>query len=315
MPGQAGTRVAPRFLTDADVAALVPMPLAVQALAEAFRDEASGTAQTLQRTRVSWEGGRVQALGGYLGSRGCAAVKSWVATPNGAQPTLLLFSASDGRLLAIMDAAELGRIRTGAASAVATRALAREDATVLLVIGTGRQAAAQVAGALCVRPITRVLVAARDPAKTAQFAAELAERFGVAAGAAESVEAGAAEADVITAVTNAVEPVLRREWLRPGTHVNAVGAIVPWAVEVDPAIFAAAEVLAVDSPAQAAEESAELRAAAERHGLAPADLRPLHEIVTVGYRRGPDAITVFKSLGIGLEDVAVAELAWRLSAA
>jgi ornithine cyclodeaminase len=305
-----GTRA---FLTDAEVAALVPMPLAVDALADAFRDEAEGTAQTLQRTRVSWEGGRVQALGGYLGARGCAAVKSWVATPNGAQPTLLLFSAVDGGLLAIMAAAELGRIRTGAASAVATRALAREDASVLLVVGSGRQARTQVAGALCVRPIERVLVAARDAGKTARFAAELRERFGVACEAVESVEAGAAEADIVTTVTNAVEPVLRREWLRPGTHVNAVGAIVPWAVEVDPAIFAAAAVLAVDSPAQAAEESAELREAVDRHGLRPSEVRPLHEVLSARRRRDPDAITVFKSLGVGLEDAAVAELAWRRS--
>ncbi len=313
MSTQTRSRLAPRFLTDADVAELVPVPLAVEALSEAFRDEAAGTAQTMRRTRVSWEGGRVQALGGYLGSRGCAAVKSWVATPKGGQPTLLLFSATDGRLLAIMEAAELGRIRTGAASALATRALARQDATVLLVIGSGRQATAQVAGVLGVRPISRVLVAARDRRKTERFAGELTERFGVPTSAVESVQAGAAEADVVTAVTNAVEPVLRHEWLRPGTHVNAVGAIVPWAVEVDPAIFAAAAVLTVDSPAQAAEESAELKQAVERHGLDPASVRPLHQVLTAELDRDPEAITVFKSLGIGLEDAAVAELAWRRS--
>jgi len=295
-------------LSDADIRDLVPPGEAVEALEQAFVDEAAGRARTMERTRIIWEGGRMQSLGGYVSGRDCAAVKSWVVAGRDAQPTVLLFSTETGRLLALMEAAELGRIRTGAASGVAIRHLAREDVRTLLLIGTGRQAFAQVAAALHVRDFSRVVVAARDREKTEGFVSMLAAHFDIDASVADSVESAAASADVITAVTNSREPVLKSEWVAPGTLVNAVGAIVPGAVEVDPTLFARAELLVVDSVEQAENESAELRAAREQ-GLALGTLVPLHDVILAN--RVPDGITVFKSLGIGLEDAAVAELAWR----
>jgi len=298
-------------LSDADVAELIPHGEAVEALEQAFREEALGSAENMERTRIIWDHGRMQSLGGHVSGRECAAVKSWVVTSEGAQPTLLLFSTKNGRLLALMEAAELGRIRTGAASGVAIRHLARADVRTLLLVGTGRQAFAQVAAALHVREFTRVLVAARDRKRTEEFAAILTDRFGISARAVDSVESAAAEADVITTITTAREPVLMADWVRPGTLVNAVGAIVPGALEVDPALFARADRIVVDSVSQAAKESAELRAAVEDHGVAPDSAVPLHQVIGTTPRARD--ITVFKSLGVGLEDAAVAELAWRRS--
>jgi ornithine cyclodeaminase/alanine dehydrogenase-like protein (mu-crystallin family) len=222
---------------------------------------------------------------------------------------VLLFSTETGKVLAIMEAAELGRIRTGAATAVAVRHLARPDARVLLLIGTGRQAISQIAAVAHVRELSRVIVAARDPEKTAAFADQVARRFGMDCRPAESIQAAAESADIITAVTNAREPVVQHEWIRPGTMVNAVGAIVPGAVEVDPALFAEADRVVVDSPDQGMAESAELQQAVQHHGLDPDRLIPLHAAIH-GLDVAP-GITVFKSLGVGLEDAAVAELAWR----
>jgi ornithine cyclodeaminase len=300
------------LLSDADVRSLVSVPDAVEALEDTFRDEALGDSQTLKVTRLMWDNGRMQALGGHVAARRCAAVKSWVVTANGAQPTLVLFSTVDGRVLAIMEAAELGRIRTGATSGVATRHLARSDASVLLLIGTGRQAMAQAAAAAYVREFSQILVVARDPTKTEHFADEIGERLGVRARAVPSVAEAAADADVITAVTNASTPVLMRSMVKPSAHVNAVGAVIPNSIEVDPALFAASDLVVVDSVAQAMGVSAEINTAIEEHGLAPETIVPLHAIVS-GEQAPTLGLTIFKSLGVGLADCAIAELAWRRS--
>jgi alanine dehydrogenase len=300
-------------LTDADVDSLISMGDAVEAVEQALLEEAFGRARTMCRTSLAWEGGRMQALGGQLDRRACAAVKSWVVTAGGAQPTLLLFSVEDGRVLAIMAAVQLGRIRTGAASAVATKYMARADARTLLIVGTGRQAMAQVAGVLCVRDIAEVLVAGRDRAKSADFARRVTEQFKISAAVVGSVRDGASRADVITTVTASLTPVLWADDVPPGTHVNAVGAIRPDAVEVDPALFAAADRVAVDSLEQAAYESGELQTAVSANGLTLDRLEALHQVVAEPRPRPHSDISVFKSLGLGLEDAAVAELAWRSS--
>jgi len=302
------------LLGDADVAALLPMADAIEALEQTFREEARGQARSMPRTRVAWEDGRMQALGGHLPDRRCAGVKQWAVTPRGAQPTIVLFSTESGRVVAILEAAELGRIRTGATSGVAIRHMARQDASTLLVIGTGRQAMTQVAAAVSVRDVSQVLVAARDRARAAAFATRVEEQLAVPARAVASVAEGAAEADVITAITNATEPVLLRDMVGPASHVNAVGAIVPHAVEVDPALLAAADLLAADAVEQALAESAEVRAAVERHGASADAVVPLHRLVS-GEVRAPAGLTVFKSLGLGLSDVTLAELSWRRAVA
>jgi ornithine cyclodeaminase len=298
-------------LSNGDVSSLVSVPDAVEALEEAFRDEACGDSQTLKVTRLMWEGGRMQSLGGHVSRRQCAAVKSWVVTPQGAQPTLVLFSTVDGRVRAIMEAAELGRIRTGATSGVATRHLARSDASVLLLIGTGRQAMAQAVAAAYVRDLSEILVVGRDAAKAASFAEALTKRLAVSARAVRTVAEAATEADVITSVTNASTPVLTRAMVRPSTHVNAVGAVIPNSIEVDPALIAAGDVVVVDSVAQAMSGSAEMNAAIREHGLQEDELVPLHAIVSGQQRAPAGGLTIFKSLGVGLADCAIADLAWR----
>lgn len=302
------------FLGDNDVASLMSMEDAIAALEACYREVAGGTAHPLLRTQVRWDGGRMQALGGYFEGLACAGVKQWAVTAQGAQPTIVLFSGVDGRVVAIVEASQLGRLRTGATSGVAIRHMARPDAAVLLVVGTGRQALTQVAAAVLVRQITEILVAGRDAAKTAAFAADLRECFAIPAQPAPSVAEGAARADVIITVTNAEEPVLLREMVGPGTHVCAVGAATPVAAEVDPALLGAAEQIAADSVEQVLADSREVRSAIDAHGVRAEDVVALHHLVT-GDVTAPQGLTVFKSLGFGLSDVALAELAWRRATA
>lgn len=300
-------------LSNEDIARLVSMSDAIDALERAFRDEAAGRAKTMERTRIVWDGRRMQALGGYVESGGSAAVKTWLVTERGAQPTLVLFSLEDGSVLGLMEAVELGRIRTGAASGLATRHLSAPDADVLLLVGTGRQAFAQAAGVAEVRSLRKILVAARDRERTASFAARLEEELGIQTEPAASIPKAAAEAAVVCTVTSAREPVLFGTHLAPGAHVNAAGAIAPGAREVDDDVFERADRVIVDSVEQAREESAELASAVAAGALRWEDVAPLHEAIVSGSERPTGAVTVFKSLGVGLEDAAIAQLAWERS--
>jgi ornithine cyclodeaminase/alanine dehydrogenase-like protein (mu-crystallin family) len=286
---------------------------AIQALDQAFRDEAQGLAKTLERTMAVWEGHRMQALGGYINSSGCAAVKSWLVTEKGAQPTVILFSLEDGRVLALMEAVQLGRLRTGAASGLATRYLSSPDADTLLVVGSGRQAFAQVAAVAAVRSLQRIIVVARDPTRTGDFARRVEEAFSVETIVGPSVRKAASEASIISLITNAREPILNGSDLKPGTHVNAAGAIAPGAREVDDQVFGSADYVVADSVEQARLESAELNSAVQSGTLDWDSVMPLHQAVTGRLDRAADAITVFKSLGVGLEDAALAQLVWQRS--
>lgn len=298
------------FLRDADVASLLTIGDAVDALDASYREVAKGTAHPLLRTQARWDDGRMQALGGYFEGLRCAGVKQWTVTARGAQPTIVLFSAVDGRVIAILEASQLGRLRTGATSGVAIRYMARPDASVLLIVGTGRQALTQVAAALYVRQLSEILVAGRDPAKTQAFAAELQAQFSIPARVVPSIADGAARADLITVVTNATEPVLLREMVGPATHVSAVGATGPTAAEIEPALLGAAELLVADSVEQAIADSREVRTAIEEHGVRAEDIVALERLVT-GEVVSNGGLTVFESIGFGLSDVALAELAWR----
>jgi ornithine cyclodeaminase/alanine dehydrogenase-like protein (mu-crystallin family) len=299
--------------SDADVAELVPMVDAVGALERAFSDAAAGRAKNMARTRIVWDGHRMQALGAYVESGRCAVVKSWLVTEHGAQPTVILFSTEDGSVLALMEAVQLGRLRTGAASGLAARYMTPPDADVLLVVGTGRQAFSQVEGIASVRPLRKVLIAARDPERTAAFAERIGQELELDAEPVGSVAEGAGRARIISMISSAREPILAAADLPSQVHVIAAGAIAPGSREVDSSVFADAGVVVADSVEQAREESAELQTAVDEGALRWEDVVELSAVVAGTASIAPDGLTVFKSLGVGLEDAAAAELVWRKS--
>ena len=231
------------------------------------------------------------------------------------QGVVIVFSGEDGRVNGFVDASAVTAIRTAAVSAVATRALAREGATSLAVLGAGVQAAAHIEAMACVMPLERVSVYSRRPEPAAQLAAETAERYGVDAGAAASVEEALRDADVVVTATTAREPIVERGWFAPGAHINAVGSSIPTTRELDGATVAAAR-LFVDARESTLNESGDLLLAV-REGTVAEDV-PLVELGEVlsgktAGRTSPDELTAFISLGLAVEDLAAAELALRVA--
>jgi ornithine cyclodeaminase/alanine dehydrogenase-like protein (mu-crystallin family) len=215
-----------------------------------------------------------------------------------------------------MEANLLGQIRTGAASAIATRAMARPDAGKVGLIGAGRQARTQMQALHCAGCVTEVAVFARNRAKLTAFCPRLDSELALPVRAAASAEAAVAGADVVVTATNSSTPVLMSEWLSPGAHVNAMGANAASRRELDPQIVLRASTVVTDDVEQAKTEAAEFIDLARAGRLDWNDVIPLHRIVgSPGLRRDHDAITLFKSLGVGLEDLAIASLLYDRAAA
>jgi len=258
-----------------------------------------------------------------------AAVKAITVVPGNSstpldshQGAVLLFDALNGRLLAILDASAITAIRTAAVSALATHLLARGDAGDLAILGTGTQAATHLEAIAAVRTIRRVRVWGRNRERAEAFAVREAARPGargawrargvrieVAPGAREAVEG----ADVVVTVTAAAEPILRGEWLAPGAHVNAVGACRRDQRELDGEAIRLARVV-VDCRESAMAEAGDILLAIAEGAVGPDPIAAeLGQIITGAApgRRGDSEVTLFKSVGIAIQDLAAARTAYR----
>jgi ornithine cyclodeaminase/alanine dehydrogenase-like protein (mu-crystallin family) len=225
---------------------------------------------------------------------------------------VVLYSSTTGELLAMIEADRMGQLRTGAASGLATRFMAREDASTVGIFGSGYQAETQLEAVCAVRSIERAVVYSRDKEKRERFASCMSERLRTQVEAANSPE-DAADADVIITATTAREPLLRGEWLKAGCHLNAAGANSLARRELDDEVVRSAAIVVVDSRDQALREASDLISPLERGWLTLESIRELREVVS-GARPGRTSaqeVTLFKSLGIGLEDVAAGALVYQ----
>jgi ornithine cyclodeaminase/alanine dehydrogenase-like protein (mu-crystallin family) len=307
------------FVGQPDVLRLLPMAACIEAVEGALRALARGEALLPLRQVTHLPGGHglVATMPAHVGPLGIAGVKAITVFHGNAgtpfdshQGAILLFDDAHGRLLAVIDATAVTAIRTAAASAVATRALAREDATELAIVGTGVQAGTHLDAMLLVRPIRRVRVCGRDAERSRRFAGDAALRHGVPVEAAPSVRDAVEGADIVCTVTSSAEPVVRGAWLADGAHVNAVGACVPSRRELDTAAVVRAR-LFVDRRESALREAGDFLIA--RSEGAVDDAHVLAEIGDVLAGRAPgrrtrDEVTLFESLGLGVEDVAAAHV-------
>lgn len=224
------------------------------------------------------------------------------------QGLVILFDGANGRPLAIMDAASITAIRTAAVSGVATRLLARGDARTVLILGAGVQGRTHVDAMLAARPFRRVVVWSRTAAHAEALVAEARRRHPARIEAATDLRAAVEEADVICTVTASRQPVLFGDWLRPGTHLNAVGASVPTARELDTAAVQRARIF-VDRRESALAEAGDLLVPMREGAISAGDIRgEVGEVLigAVGGRGSDDEITLFKSLGLAIEDLACA---------
>jgi ornithine cyclodeaminase len=220
---------------------------------------------------------------------------------------VLLFDGETGALRALVDASAVTAVRTAAVSGVATRALAREDARELAILGSGVQARAHLEAMSHARPFDRARVWSRSTEHANAFVADAQVPFPVevAATAEEAVRG----ADVVVTATSSPEPIVRRDWLADGAHVNAVGSSIPTARELDAATVAASALFA-DARESMVNEGGDYLFAVQEAGIGPDHIRAeLGEVLTgsADGRRSPEELTVFKSLGLACEDLAAAE--------
>ena len=309
------------LLSELDVHDLLPMAECIDVMADALRRVAEGDAVLPLRTvlRLGETPNAFISMPAILGSGAGASLGAKIITVfpgNDATPfdahigVVLLFDAEHGTLLAIADASSITAIRTSAVSGLATRLLANEDAQTLAILGAGVLAMPHVEAVCAVRPIKRVRVWSRTGASAGSraqtFAARARDTFEIDVTVCESVQDAVADADVVCTITSARAPVLEGRWLRPGTHVNAVGASIRVARELDTAAVANARLFA-DRRESALAESGDVLIPIAEGAITDAHLLgEIGELVTgrVTGRTSPSEITLFKSLGLAVEDVA-----------
>jgi ornithine cyclodeaminase len=298
---------APLWISEADVASLMDMRDAIAALEAGLRTEARGQAHNMPKTHVAWDGATLHAIGAVLPEAGVAGAKVWAHTPGGATPLLVLFESATGRLKSIIEAFALGQLRTGAASGVATRWLAAPGADELAIVGTGKQALPQVAAVVAVRPIRRIRVFGRNADHRAAFALRARKTFEIEVVEAGQISAAVHGAPIVTLATRATAPFLTSAMVASGTHINAIGAIVPSGAELAPDLLPRCSRIVVDSPAQARRLSRELIDYLGQDEERWKQVESLATVVDARASRRADAdLTVFKSLGMGISDLSLA---------
>jgi ornithine cyclodeaminase/alanine dehydrogenase-like protein (mu-crystallin family) len=310
------------IVTQAQINQLLPMAECIQVMEQAFRSLAGG--ETLQPLRqVTWlpdKSGLLALMPAYLGGAQAMGLKAISVFPgnhatsfDSHQGVVLLFETRNGQLLAIQDATAITAIRTAAVSALATRLLARPEAAELAILGSGTQARTHLEAMRLVRPIRRVRVWSRQPEHAARFAAQEAQRHGIPVEAVTSAQTAVEGADLICTTTSATEPVLLGEWLPPGCHLNAVGSSTPNARELDtPAVVRAR--LFVDRRESALNEAGELLIAMKDGAVGADHIQGELGDLLVGKMQGrqsADEITLFKSLGLAIEDLAAAHFIYQ----
>ena len=292
----------PLYLTEADVARLLTPADALAAIEACFRRLASGAVDNRPRTRIRVPGGIFAVMAAADAELRVAGLKSYAWVAGGTPFAVLLFDLERAELAAVVEADKLGQLRTGAASGVAARHLARDGARSLGVLGCGWQAETQVA---CIREavptIERVTAYCRTPERLHDFCA----RTGAEPG---ETHRDAAEQDVVVTATTSKDPVLRGDWLRPGALVCAIGANEPKARELDNVVLERAAFVCCDSREQSRVESGDLIEPIEQGVLDWLEVHELQEVVAgdVRGRASDDDVVVFKSNGLAAWDVAIA---------
>jgi alanine dehydrogenase len=309
------------ILSSAETESLLDPDALRQALASAMADLSAGRVSMPPRIAalVEERGGLVAAMPAYLPATGTVVAKLVSLYPRNAgtalpthQAIVIVFDAANGQPIALLDGTSITTARTAAGSALATDLLARSDATVLAIVGTGVQARAHAHAVVRVRPFSELRITGRDPARAAALAAELRGVLDVEIVVAASAADACAGADVVCLTTGAAEPVIQRSDLAPGTHVNSVG-FESVGREIDSATVADALVVVESRTSVLAPPPAgsnDLRVPIDEGLLDAGDLVELGELIngTASGRTAADQLTLYKSVGVAVQDAAAAAL-------
>jgi alanine dehydrogenase len=299
------------YLTEEDVEKLLTMREAIEAVELALRELGENKAANTSRSRVHVADHVLNVLAAGTQTTATFGLKTYTTLADGTKPSSTLvwiYDARTGRLDAIVQATLLTRMRTGAASAVATKYLARKDARTLGLVGAGRIGEMQLAALLEDQRFAKVLIYDAVDAAASKLADAVRKKFSVESAQATSAAEVAAKADVLVTATFSAEPVLHGDMLQPGTQVNAVGSNSPARAELAKTCFAKANLVAVDYKEQCKLEAGDLMRAVESGATSWERVVELADLVTGHYRyaRRDEDVTIFKSVGIAIEDVAVA---------
>jgi len=305
------------LLRERHVTELLNIETAIEAVEEVLRDQAVGEATNRPRYRVAVPTGQLHVMAAGDKRLGIYGLKTYTVSRKGARFLVLLYDAASGDMLAMIEADRLGQMRTGAASGVATKYMARESADVLGVYGSGWQAESQVMAVCAARQLRQVRVYSRNAEKREAFVRRMASLVRCEVVAVEQPEAAAQGCSIIITATSAREPVLKGEWVEPGTHINATGSNFLSKAEVDVETVRRAALIAVDSVEQSRLEAGDLLPAIDRGVISWESVTELGRIVAgqVKGRTSDDQITLFKSNGIALEDISTALRVYQLARA
>ena len=298
-----------RYIKEKEVEQILTMPKAVELVEQALRDRAEGRAVDVPRERTRLPDATLHILQGAAPELNVIGYKAYVTTPKGTQYYVHLFNIDSGKLAAVIEAGHLGMVRTGAASGVATRYLAREDAAVVGMIGAGKQAVGQLEAVCAVRKIREVRVYSRNADRARGFCAALSGKLGVAMHVVPSAAEAVRGADIVNVITKAATPVLSGTWLEPGQHINAAGSNALTRRELDETAVQRCARVVVDARGTARNECGDLLPLVET-GLLDWDALPeLGEVIIgrVPGRRARDEITLFESHGMAIEDLYTAK--------
>src|SRR6202051_3419827 len=305
-------------ISEAEVRVLLTMPMAVDAVEEISRKQAAGEVVVHPRRRFELPGGgffHYMAAADY--TAGYVAMKQYTYVRGKMRFLVPLYEIAKGDLLALIEADYMGQLRTGAASGVATKCLARRDARVAAIIGTGGQARTQLEAVAAVRRLESVNVYGRDAQRRVNFCKEMAERIGVPVRPAESASEAARGADIVCTATTASQPVVIGADLAAGMHINAIGANHANKRELDKEAVAGADVIVVDSVEQSRQEAGDLILAFHGDESCWTGVKRLADVVAgkTGGRTSVGEVTLFKSNGIASWDLAVAMKVYALARA
>jgi alanine dehydrogenase len=303
-------------ISEAEVRAVLTMPMAVQAVEEISRKQASGEVVVHPRRRFELPGGgffHYMAAADY--SLGFVAMKQYTYVRGKLRFLVPLYEMASGDLLALIEADYMGQQRTGAASGVATNYLARKNSRVAAIIGTGGQARTQLEAVAAVRKLDSARAYGREAAKRDKFCSEMSTRLGIPVQSCASASDAVRGADIVSTATTASHPVVNGADLAPGAHINAIGANHAHKRELDDEAIASADVIVVDSIEQSRQEAGDLIIAFHGDEICWTGVKKLSEVVAgkASGRTSDTEVTLFKSNGIASWDLAVAMKVYALA--
>jgi ornithine cyclodeaminase/alanine dehydrogenase-like protein (mu-crystallin family) len=303
------------LLREQDVADLLDMKTAMSAVEEVLRHQAEGTATNRPRYRVPSPTSQLHVMAAGDNSLGVCGLKCYTAVKGITRFLVLLYDSRTGELLTMIEADRLGQMRTGAASGVATLYLARRDADTVGIYGTGWQAESQLMAVCRARKIKLVKAYGRNVERRKEFARRMTEKLGISVIACDKPEDAARGCSIVVTVTTSREPVLDGKWLDPGTHINAAGSNFLSKREIDLETVRRSSIVVVDSIEQSKLEAGDLLPAIEWGVLNWEAVTELGRVIAgqSSGRRSNDEITLFKSNGIALEDIATALRVYELA--